>query len=600
MSLHSLSSWLSSSIQQYSTVSWLTPKSHFLLRIVITLAFIYTAGFFLFFRVKSQAVLPRSEKIGNLDVNNNKSTSLSYPNRQNFIRIDQLLHRYEPPKIPSIFQSFEYQFGSYDIGENDDPNNLPNSQSFFKASTSLFHSTQLQSKYLLQSQHQCIIQREWNRVRNNIPYTSCKFENICINRRGEWILFSNSKHDRVMSGQRWIHTTAYHSIDSLQIRVNTSPTLILKHDGQVLKKQQQQPFTSQHYNNQPSSNFTTMILSKRFKWVSTPTLVFTRHAMGNLGHAWLDNYLPLFNLMMIFEYVQRENHILYLDFEQDHVDEIAHLFSNKPALQQCVNENGTFIEEAPCMYSPPRPEQLDRIGDEIDTCFSSVLSGNVGSFFQHIERRDHILPAFRNYLLNKLKIPYSKFLERQKTLVIAIQNKPLHSNNKDAIINVDHIVRYLTKLKKQILDRVNQRNGNAYEKIEIVNLKLESMSVAAQIEFFTTLNVYVTTQGSASYMSLFMYNPNAVMIYVPFCMKETFMCSDVNARVHETFSNVRTISLMNHLHLVQCVTENSDQAPGFPVKPFDVTPTDFKGNCHERVQPKGLKELIIKSLQREL
>ncbi|KAG2373393.1 hypothetical protein C9374_012132 [Naegleria lovaniensis] len=567
-----------------------TPKTHFLLVFILLLAVAYTIGnvVLFFFRDQHRGTLPSSLLQIQERFNSSCATS-GYPNTtkfHRFVRVDQLLHRYEPPKIPTIFQSLEYRPVGNDMA---DPNCLPNSQSFYRASTSLFHSSSLESKHLLQSHHHCIIQREWNRERSNIPFTSCKFENICMNRRGEWIIYTNSPKDHAMSGKAWVHTGAYHPI-SLYIRVEKPPTLIVKHNGQVLTKA----------NTHKNASNAVMVLSERFKWISTPTLVFTRHAMGNLGHAWLDNYLPLFNLMMIFEYVHRENHILFLDFEQPHVDQVSFIFSNKPALQKCVNENGTFIAEAPCFFSTPRQEELDKIGNQIDTCFSSVLTGNTGSFFKHMERRDHILPAFRNYLLNRLKIPYSKFLERQKTLVIAIQNKPLHSNNKDSIINVDQIVTYLTQRKTQILNEVNHFNGNAYENIEIVNFKLESMSLAEQIEFFTTLNVYVTTQGSASYMSLFMYNPNAVMIYVPFCLKETLMCSDVNIRVHETFSNVRIISLMNHLHLVQCVTENSVQAQGFPVKPLNFTFTDFKGDCHERVDPEGLQDLIIQSLQREL
>ncbi|KAF0973150.1 hypothetical protein FDP41_008357 [Naegleria fowleri] len=155
-------------------------------------------------------------------------------------------------------------------------------------------------------------------------------------------------------------------------------------------------------------------------------------------------------------------------------------------------------------------------------------------------------------------------------------------------------------MKERLLEQVNEVNGHVFENIEIVNLKLESISVAQQIEFFTTLNVYVTTQGSASFMSLFMINPNALMIYVPSCLKETFMCSDIHLQVHETFSNIRIISLMDHLHLIQCVTENSHQAQGFPVKPIDVISPEFKGDCHERVNPEGLKDLIVKSLRREL
>lgn len=105
-----------------------------------------------------------------------------------------------------------------------------------------------------------------------------------------------------------------------------------------------------------------MILSERFKWISDPTLVFYRHLMDNLGHALLDNYLPLFNLMMIFEYVHREHHLLYLDNVEERerstqkVDPMSSIFSNKVPLQKCENEFGTFIGKAPCQVSSSNVE----------------------------------------------------------------------------------------------------------------------------------------------------------------------------------------------------------------------------------------------------
>ena len=266
--------------------------------VVIFLVILYTVGLIMWIRdYNNNNNLHTNSLSESLSIvhENNSSKLLSWFKRHH-VRIDQLYNRYEPPPIPTLFHSFKYST-SLQNSEHDDPNGVPNTQSFFRAFTSLFHS----SKVPLQSHYQCVSHKEWNRERQNIPYTSCRFENICINRRGEWILYTNSKHAHAMNNTFWVHTGAYFAI-SLKIRVERPPTRIVNHQGKVVFS-----FTGDHAssnNHDEDHDHYWMVLSERFKWVSDPTLVFTRHAMANLGHAWLDNYLPLFNLMMIFEYVR--------------------------------------------------------------------------------------------------------------------------------------------------------------------------------------------------------------------------------------------------------------------------------------------------------
>ncbi|KAF0973151.1 hypothetical protein FDP41_008358 [Naegleria fowleri] len=139
--------------------------------------------------------------------NNNKNSSSWLTNnnkRHHFVRIDELFNRYEPPQIPTLFRPFQYpQQQQQNSGRlNDDPND-----------------------------------KEWNRERH-VPYTSCLFENICINRRGEWILYTHSKHAHAMNHSRWVHTSVYpqfYKSSSLRIRVERPPTQILDHQGNVLK-----------------------------------------------------------------------------------------------------------------------------------------------------------------------------------------------------------------------------------------------------------------------------------------------------------------------------------------------------------------------------
>lgn len=81
--------------------------------------------------------------------NNNKNSSSWLTNnnkRHHFVRIDELFNRYEPPQIPTLFRPFQYpQQQQQNSGRlNDDPNDVHNSQSFFRVE--LFHSSTINFK----------------------------------------------------------------------------------------------------------------------------------------------------------------------------------------------------------------------------------------------------------------------------------------------------------------------------------------------------------------------------------------------------------------------------------------------------------------------
>ncbi|KAG2383275.1 hypothetical protein C9374_004612 [Naegleria lovaniensis] len=224
------------------------------------------------------------------------------------------------------------------------------------------------------------------------------------------------------------------------------------------------------------------------------------------------------------------------------------------------------------------------------------MAGSTGSLYSFVEGRETLITLFKKYLFGQLGIknPHS-----HKTLIIAIQNKPTNTEHRDSIINVDKIVAYLKSRQQELLEFANSQRSLKYESVEIINLRLERMSFIEQLNLFNVMDVYITSQGAASYMSMFLSKPNAIMVYVPMCFASTKTCSDSNLRVHETFSNVRVISLLQYTELLECVIGNSDEDVGYPVLPDFAYSEDF-GDCNERVKPEGLFKIVSDALSKTL
>ncbi|KAG2387903.1 hypothetical protein C9374_000753 [Naegleria lovaniensis] len=521
------------------------------------------------------------------------------------------LKGYRPPSVLEVFQPFILKdmvsVSSSSLKKSLEQQHLPKKVieefGLFENFTSTF-----------QSSYRCIRYRlDLERKHFAHLFTTCLFENICFNRKGEWILFSKSPHAKEKSEKVWVQTNSYHAltgdIHRVRIKVLDPPSAVLVRgvNGTVPNL----------------GNSNVMELSKNFKWIEKPTFGTSRHATSNIGHAILDNFALVFNSMINFDYVSPDSHLLFMDdmypkipgdtrtpeLVKLHGDlatnsslEWARRMTNLEPLQQGSNHvEGSFIKNAPCEFHGMNPN--DAHAHEMDTCFSSFIVGSTGSMYSFIEGRESVITLFRKYLLRQLNVkPQKKF---SKVFRIAIQNKPLHSINRDAIINVDKIVNYLRQnvTESEMLELANSVRGKhepKYERVEIVNLKLERMSFEEQVQFFGDLDVYISTQGAASYMSLFMTKPNAVMFYVPMCFRHTLTCSDLNLKIHETWATeVKIVSLIHYTHLLECVKGNSDEEPGFKVTAR--VHSEPYGDCHERIDPKGLyHELISKALQRLL
>ena len=518
-----------------------------------------------------------------------------------------LVNRYTPPDVPPSMAQYE---ASVNQATTETPAGVTKD-------SQLPTGVQKKPVPLFKSNYRCMRHVQSNTViergRNittepnerPILFTSCQFENLCLNRRGEWILFKDMKEREQVDGKVWVFAAPIDSKNfepaKIRIHVKSPPLFIDEQKGHD---------NSDRY----------VKLATNFKWVSIPTFGYFRHAAGNIGHILMDNLMTLFNNMVNFEYVNMNNVLLFLDdvFNKEtglhskgrmnaNVGErtsmsMARFISKHAPLQMCYNNRrGYYIHNAPC-----RQEERDDTfqltpteGNEIETCFSSITMGSPESYYFDIHGREVIIPLFRNFMMRRLNMmtrnKYDKeYFTRKKTLTIAIHNK-VSGHHTDSIINQDKIAQYLRVRENEILSKVNAERQTSYEHVKVVNLVLEDLTFMEQLEFFSSLDVYITTQGSASYMAMFMLNPNSIMIYPPLCYADTLQCTDFNIRFHVTFTNVKTVSLMNRLDMIECVRDNRYSGKGFEVSKAPVVRYPF-GTCPLRIDPVKMYEVVLSEL----
>jgi len=420
-----------------------------------------------------------------------------------------------------------------------------------------------------------------------------------MNRRGEWVIFSNSEYAIANSGKVWVYNNAYYlnqEFHRLRINVVPKPTQVIYRG----------------YNDSVSvGNVTnTIILSKGFKWVHTPTFVTARHEMLNAGHAFLDNLLPLLHSLYSYELFDRDFNILFSDSflhkreeaNRGALIERASLIYGKiltnTIIEKCADVNGHFIEKASCRWDKwdVSAESSELYGNELDVCFSTLVAGSHGPFFLDFTKGESILPILRQKVMKSLGIA-DNHLRPSKTYLILIQNKPQKTVNKDAVVNVEELVEYFMNNTKTILQTLNAQRQleNHYTNVNVINLRLENLSLHDQLLLLLRADIYITTQGSASYMSMFMNNPRAVMIYTPMCFYEERKCSDSNLRIHRHFHNVKIVSLLDHLSIVKAVKTFEKNETGVDVMRIDNDLRHF-GDCHERLDPFGLFDLVLKEI----
>ncbi|KAG2383274.1 hypothetical protein C9374_004611 [Naegleria lovaniensis] len=197
-----------------------------------------------------------------------------------------VLNHYQPPKVPLIFNKFV----------------------MWKKQSEMPHVSE-EGPTILESDYQCTKYRI-DLSRKITEFTSCRLENICINRKGEWLIFTHSKKAQELSGKAWVYTNSYYfGSENQMIRVHVLPPpaeVIIKNSTTILFE------TSRHekISHKLEGNIT---LSSSFKWISKPTFATSRHESGNIGHALLDNFILLFNLMLNFGYMNSDSHVLFMD-----------------------------------------------------------------------------------------------------------------------------------------------------------------------------------------------------------------------------------------------------------------------------------------------
>ncbi|KAL9641839.1 hypothetical protein ABK040_011824 [Willaertia magna] len=570
------------------------------------------------------------------------------------------LSKYKPPKVPNYFQSCILQPMNYpspnslhldcdskrtNSERKDDVNvntyeNINNNEKKVESNvrkeeeeekhTTGTSSTKAttSSTTILKSNFRCNRQIEdlEHRKGSSHLFTSCIFENICLNRKGDWILFTEEDHpyikpfiehyfnihqDKSKENHlpAWVYAHAHgHDFTAARIHVNITKPIRLTRTNTVTTASNGKEEGEGRVDQWSSSLFSNEFkLSKNFQWVSIPTFGFIRHSIANFGHLLLDNYVQIFSNMILYEYLNRDNFVLFLDDLGNDITgghgrarmdekiaerfslEFGQVFSQYTPLQLGFNKfEGWWLGNAPTakQFESEMREMLDNKakgisiipnGNDLVACFSSLVIGQPGSYFMNTEGREVILPLIKNYVLNHYLSSKSVKKQDENEIWIGVHHKPKGTKNRDAIANSKEIVEYLQK----------QGESFAPRKIKVFEILLESLTFKEQFEMFSLLDVFVSTQGSASYYSLFM-KENSYLLYTPMCYHDSQECNDYNLRIHATSPNVKIISLVNHIEIVKC--EGQLDKPFRKVKHA----RSYYGNCNEVLDPKGLHELIHK------
>ncbi|KAL9656971.1 hypothetical protein ABK040_007060 [Willaertia magna] len=231
-------------------------------------------------------------------------------------------------------------------------------------------------------------------------------------------------------------------------------------------------------------------------------------------------------------------------------------------LQQNNNLQNKFIysiEQAPCprddfftktsrkthitLQSTNQNQIENQIENEIDICFKTLLLGNGDRsyvpFKENARFRELPILNFRKLIFKNLNI-----LQKEKTknkLIIAIHNKPLQSTKHgNAIYNINEII---TRLQIDLQKKLKKLNIK--KEIIVIGVTLEKLNLLQQIEFFTEVDIYLSTVGSGSLYSIFMPN-KSFLLYAPECkrfgiLKHEFHC------FHEV---IHVVTAMPHLNVI--------------------------------------------------
>ncbi|KAL9649034.1 hypothetical protein ABK040_008411 [Willaertia magna] len=374
--------------------------------------------------------------------------------------------------------------------------------------------------------------------------------------------------------------------------------------------------------------------SENFTYLSDPVFSLYRYAAGNVGHLLLENLNIVMQLMINFlpkikNYslnnlnhlelntkldILLNNHILFLEdlhdlkiqdnwiasyhynlFQSDKFsNDVFSLVTKKPILQKCRNEKGNFfISTLPCRNAQLTEEQEDKINIDndnnikkenvIDICFKNFFIGMSSSNFLSGYGKEHIYTLMRDLMYKKLNIkPLPNSIDEEKLHIlfkkpihIAIHKKSINSRHGEIIWNVDELTEYLrSNLESEFLPKYKYLKD---KELIIESISLDSMTLEEQVKYFSNVDIYISDQGSASYISLVMRD-FTYLIMAPICFYQQKRCDRGFTKVLTAYNNVNVLS---YLDLYGAVTDCNKRI--LPYAP---------GNCDPILNPQALFRAI--------
>ncbi|KAL9654367.1 hypothetical protein ABK040_010395 [Willaertia magna] len=429
----------------------------------------------------------------------------------------------------------------FDKNIREDEETFLESGDITKSIPSIMNTVLLKNRYITslkkelnQSNIQC------TRYKDSItPFKTCKFNNICMNQQGEWILFVNdftfSIYKR-FNKRVWVDVQGRSENGRGFMKIN-----LVKREDIV--------------------NYE---IDKDFTFYEGTTFPLVRYAAGNVGHILMENVLPVFKNMMQYESVNLNNRFLFLDdvFDKRSNGEIAaygydlentekyskfwfSIMSKYSLIQKCEVDNGKYyIKPYPCR-NKVNEEENNEDKKKIVACFDTLIAGFTNSFLLDFNQKEFIVPYYRRFIHDSFM--FNNEEKGKKELWLAIHEKPLDSPLGYTISNVNEVIKYFEEHSNE--DKVLKSNNY---KIKVITLRLEDMNFNDQIIMFSRLDGFITTPGSASYMSIFMPE-GSWLFYSSNCqtkkeIKEHYFCEEgFGKTIHSSFPHLNYYSLQPHV-----------------------------------------------------
>ena len=447
----------------------------------------------------------------------------------------------------------------------------------------------------------------WKPPLHGAVYKSCNFENICLTKKGDWRIFLDQKK-------------ALQIYDSLSSETINQANLYTQISGTNRKKFT--PVKSRHlicHDRWEWACFTPIIeepmalndktkeeFTEDFKWYKDPVLALTRTWIpANFGHALLEDLIPSFTMLKSLG--AEADRPLFMDNFNDYstlANPNQHTYISQVGRQKADRTAAEWIstvikgeplyicdnnlKDIPCSSKFKKEES-----DKIQACFSSLSYGaHSKMLFDGLADREGYLAMYKENIKEMWGLDNMQykniFKKDENTFLIAIQKKPTNLPHSDLIKNVEEIQQHLQSNQDVINTYLNGK------KVQVMILELESLNLIDQFLFFMNeVDMYITTQGSASYYS-FLMRKGTYLIYPPYCESGSNMCSDRNISFQRSMSHLVISSMLRYnAGMIECLNRRSGNKK---VGILEGNEISGYGDCNLRVEPSLLLEQITSLL----